>query len=168
MAWTSPRSRTRNFVESYAWYFPSQTEPSAFPSTSPPFTNPTRFSTTFSSTNFDLAFTCWTIKPKLFSQPSYSSAFLSHQPPPTKHWSSTGSALYQWLFYCRFQHSSCPSWIPAHHQSTPTGQPSRARNVTSVARRVAEGRFHGRIILGSCSDRSRIVNDVSAVLETFL
>ena len=55
----------------------------------------------------------------------------------------------------------------------------RARNVTSVARRVADGRFHGRIllgsfsdpariILGSFSDRSRIVNDVSAVFEKFL
>ena len=44
----------------------------------------------------------------------------------------------------------------------------RARKVTSVTRRVADGRFHGRIILGSCSDRSRIVNDVSAVFEKFL
>ena len=29
-------------------------------------------------------------------------------------------------------------------------------------------RFHGRILLGSCSDRSRIVNDVSAVFEKFV
>ena len=34
---------------------------------------------------------------------------------------------------------------------------------TSVARRVADGRFHARILLGSFSDRSRIVNDVSYV-----
>ena len=27
---------------------------------------------------------------------------------------------------------------------------------------------HGRIMLGSCSDRSRIVNDVSAVFEKFV
>ena len=29
-------------------------------------------------------------------------------------------------------------------------------------------RFHGRVILGSCSDRSRIGNDVSAVFIKFL
>ena len=27
---------------------------------------------------------------------------------------------------------------------------------------------HGRILVGSCSDRSRIVNDISAFLEKFL
>ena len=54
----------------------------------------------------------------------------------------------------------------------------RARQVTSVARRVANGRFcariiflscsdHGGIILGSWSDRPRIVNNVSAVFEKF-
>ena len=32
----------------------------------------------------------------------------------------------------------------------------RARNVTSVARRVADGRFHGRILLGSFSHPARI------------
>ena len=44
----------------------------------------------------------------------------------------------------------------------------RARNVTSVARRVADGRFHGRIILGTVSDRPRIGNDVSSVFRKFL
>ena len=44
----------------------------------------------------------------------------------------------------------------------------RARKVASAARRVAECWFHSRIMLGSFSDRSRIVNDVSAVLENFL
>ena len=38
---------------------------------------------------------------------------------------------------------------------------SSARKVTSVARRVADGRVHARIGLGSCSDRPRIGNDVS-------
>ena len=42
-----------------------------------------------------------------------------------------------------------------------------ARKVTSVARRVADGRFCGRTVVGSCSDRSRIVNDVSSVFEKF-
>ena len=51
----------------------------------------------------------------------------------------------------------------------------RARKVTSVARRVAADGFLlgccsdvARIILGSFSDRPRIVNDVSAVFEKFL
>ena len=39
---------------------------------------------------------------------------------------------------------------------------------TSVARRVADWRFHGRIILGSWSDRPRIGNDVSSVFSKFL
>ena len=33
----------------------------------------------------------------------------------------------------------------------------RARKVTSVARRVADGRFHGRIMVGSFSDPARIL-----------
>ena len=43
-----------------------------------------------------------------------------------------------------------------------------AWKVTSVARRVADWRFHGRIMLGSCSDRPRIGNDVSSVFSKFL
>ena len=39
------------------------------------------------------------------------------------------------------------------------------RELTSVARRVADGRF---CLVGSCTDRSRIVNDVSLVFEKFL
>ena len=40
--------------------------------------------------------------------------------------------------------------------------------VTSVARRVADGRFHARIMVGSFSDRPRIGNDVSSVFSKFL
>ena len=43
-----------------------------------------------------------------------------------------------------------------------------AWKVTSVARRVADWRFHGRIMLGSFSDRPRIGNDVSSVFSKFL
>ena len=39
---------------------------------------------------------------------------------------------------------------------------------TSVARRVADWRFHGRIILRSWSDRPRIGNDVSSVFSKIL
>ena len=35
-------------------------------------------------------------------------------------------------------------------------------------RRVADCRFHGRIMVGSFSDRPRIGNDVSSVLKDFL
>ena len=45
---------------------------------------------------------------------------------------------------------------------------SGARKVTSVARRVADWRVHGRNGLGSFSDRPRIGNDVSAVFSKFL
>ena len=51
----------------------------------------------------------------------------------------------------------------------------RARKVTSAARRVAVCEFvvgscsdHGRIILGTVSDRSRIGNDTSAVFSKFV
>ena len=44
----------------------------------------------------------------------------------------------------------------------------RAWKGTAVARRVADWRFHGRIILGSWSDRPRIGNDVSSVFSKFL
>ena len=43
----------------------------------------------------------------------------------------------------------------------------RARNVTSVARRVADGRFHGRIILGSFSERSRIGRALEMTFHPF-
>ena len=45
---------------------------------------------------------------------------------------------------------------------------SGARKVTLFARRVADWRVHSRNGLGSCSDRPRIGNDVSAVFIRFL
>ena len=42
-----------------------------------------------------------------------------------------------------------------------------ARKVTSLARRVADCRFHGRIILGSWSDHSRIVPALEMTFHLF-
>ena len=43
-----------------------------------------------------------------------------------------------------------------------------AWKVTSVARRVADWRFHARIMVGSWSDRPHIGNDVSSVFSKFV
>ena len=51
-----------------------------------------------------------------------------------------------------FFHTKCSWW---------------AWKVTSVARRVADWRFHGRIILGSCSDHSRIGRALEMTFHPF-
>ena len=42
-----------------------------------------------------------------------------------------------------------------------------AGKVTSVARRVADGRFHARIMLGSCSDHGRIGRALEMTFHPF-
>ena len=80
-------------------------------------------------------------------------------------------ALHLVKFKCHF------SWQAQY--SVKFGMIAGARNVAffntkcswwawKVARRVADWRFHGRIMVGSCSDRPRIGNDVSSVFSKFL
>ena len=63
------------------------------------------------------------------------------------------------------------SWQAQH--SVKFGMIARARNVVLFFNRndgfiLGSWSDHARIMAGSCSDRSRIVNDVSAVFEKFL